>query len=67
MIEKPKEMFLAGDIDKSNKFSPEDMLNDLRIYVENNELKADDIPNLSHIKSCITRFNQYHKTRRQKR
>jgi len=37
------------------------MLNNLRTCVENNELKADDIPTLSQIKSWITRFNQYHK------
>ena len=53
-------MFLAGNIEKSNKFSPEDMLKSLKVDVENNELEIDNIPT-HQIKSWITRFNQYHK------
>ena len=61
VVEKLKEMFLAGNIDKSNKFSPEDMLNNLKTSVEDCELETDNIPTLPQIKSWITRFNQYHK------
>ena len=61
VVEKLKEMFLAGNIDKSNKFSPEDMLNNLKTCVEDCELETDNIPTLPQIKSWITRFNQYHK------
>ncbi|CAJ0889026.1 5620_t:CDS:2 [Entrophospora sp. SA101] len=39
-IEKLKEMFLAGNIEKSNKFSPEDMLKQLEKHAENNEIKS---------------------------
>jgi hypothetical protein len=56
-------MFLAGNIEKSNKFSPEDMLKNLNQCVENDELEASNIPTLQQIKSWITRFNQYHKKR----
>ena len=61
VIEKLKEMFLAGNMEKSNKFSPEDMLKSLKVDVENNELEIDNIPTPHQIKSWITRFNQYHK------
>ena len=40
VIEKLKGMFLAGNIEKSNKFSPED----LNRCVENDELEASHIP-----------------------
>jgi hypothetical protein len=63
VIEKLKGMFLAGNIEKSNKFSPEDMLKNLNQCVENDELEASNIPTLQQIKSWITRFNQYHKKR----
>lgn len=61
VVEKLKEMFLAGNIEKSNKFSPEDMLKNLNICVENNELETDNIPSHQQIKSWISRFNQHHK------
>ena len=31
------------------------------MHVENNEVKADNIPSLQQIKSWISRFNQHHK------
>ena len=39
-----KEMSLTGNIKKSNKFSPEDMLNNLKVHVKNNELEIDGLP-----------------------
>jgi hypothetical protein len=61
VIEKLKEMFLAGNIEKSNKFSPEDMLKNLQKNAENNDIEVDSIPSLQQIKSWISRFNQQHK------
>ena len=61
VIEKLKEMFLIGNIEKNNKFSPEDMLKNLQSCAENYEIEADNIPSLQQIKSWITRFNQHHK------
>jgi hypothetical protein len=49
VIEKLKEMFLAGNMEKSNKFSPEDMLKSLKVDVENNELEIDNIPTLTKL------------------
>ena len=42
VIEKLKEMFLAGNMEKSNKFS-------LKVDVENNELEIDNIPTLTKL------------------
>ena len=49
VIEKLKEMFLAGNMEKSNKFSPEDMLKSLKVDVENNELEIDNISTLTKL------------------
>ncbi len=48
-------------MENNNKYSPEDMLKNLKVHVENNELEVDNVPTLQQIKSWITRFNQYHK------
>lgn len=61
IIERLKSMFLAGEIEKSNKYSPEDMLKELQRLAESNELEAENIPSLSQIKSWISRFSQKHK------
>ena len=53
VVEKLKEMFLAGNLEKSNKFSPEDMLKNLKVHIENNELETNNIPTLQQIKSLI--------------
>jgi len=47
-------MFLAGNIEKSKKYLPEDMLKRLQKLVENNELEAENIPSLQQIKSWIS-------------
>ena len=57
VIEQLKSMFLASNIEKSKKYSPEDMLKKLQKLVENNELKAKNIPSLQQIKSWITQFS----------
>lgn len=54
-------MFLTGNIEKNNKFSPEDMLKNLQLCAENYEIEADNIPSLQQIKSWISKFNKYHK------
>jgi len=46
VIEILKEMFLTGNIEKNNKFSPEDMLKNLQLCAENYEIEADNIPSL---------------------
>jgi hypothetical protein len=61
IIERLKSMFLAGNIEKSKKYSAEDMLKELQRLVENNELEADNILSLQQIKSWISRFSQHHK------
>jgi hypothetical protein len=61
VVEKLKEMFLAGNIEKNQKLSAENMLRNLQLYAENNEIEFNNIPSLQQIKSWITRFNQYHK------
>ena len=55
-------MFLTGNIEKNNKFSPEDMLKNLQLCAENYGIEVDNnIPFLQQIKSWISKFNQYHK------
>ena len=54
VIERLKSMFLAGNIEKSKKYLPEDMLKRLQKLVENNELEAENIPSLQQIKSWIS-------------
>ena len=54
-------MFLAGNIEKSKKYSPEDMLKELQRLVETGELEAESVPSLQQIKSWISRFSQRHK------
>jgi len=54
-------MFLTGNIEKNNKFSPEDMLKNLQLCAENYGIEVDNIPSLQQIKSWISKFNQYHK------
>jgi hypothetical protein len=61
VVERLKEMFLAGNKEKSKKFSPEDMFKNLQVRAENNEIEVGNIPSLKQITSWIFRFNQYHK------
>ncbi|CAH1770051.1 3938_t:CDS:1, partial [Entrophospora sp. SA101] len=49
-IEQLKIMFLAGNIEKSKKYSPEDMLKELQRLVETDELEAENNPFLQHHK-----------------
>jgi len=43
-------MFLTGNIEKNNKFSPEDMLKNLQLCAENYGIEVDNIPSLQQIK-----------------
>jgi len=61
VVEKLKEMFIEGNIKKNKKLSPEQMLDQLNILVENNFLTKEKIPTLLQIKSWIGRFNQQYK------
>ena len=61
VIEILKEMFLTGNIEKNNKFSPKDMLKNLQLCAKNYEIEADNIPSLQQIKPWVSKFNQYHK------
>jgi hypothetical protein len=54
-------MFLAGNMEKSKKYSPEDMLKELQRLIKTNELEAENIPSLQQIKSWVSRFSQHHK------
>jgi len=61
VVERLKAMFLAGDIEKSEKYTAKDMLKELQRLVENNELEAENILSLSQVKSWISRLGQQHK------
>jgi hypothetical protein len=50
-------MFIEGNIEKNKKLSPEQMLDQLNILVENDFLTKEKIPTLLQIKSWIGRFN----------
>ena len=54
-------MFIEGNIEKNKKLSPEQMLDQLNVLVENDFLTKEKIPTLSQIKSWIGRFNQQYK------
>jgi hypothetical protein len=54
-------MFIEGNIEKNKKLSPEQMLDQLNILVENDFLTKEKIPTLLQIKSWIGRFNQQYK------
>jgi hypothetical protein len=54
-------MFIEGNIEKNKKLSPEQMLDQLNILVENDLLTKEKIPTLLQIKSWIGRFNQQYK------
>ena len=61
IVGKLKEMFLAGNKEKNEKSSAENMLRNLQLYAENNEIESDNIPSPQQIKSWISRFNQFYK------
>ena len=61
VVERLKEMFIRGNIDKNVKLSAEDMLKNIQILVNNNEIENENIPKIEQIRSWIGRFNQQYK------
>ena len=59
IIERLKSMFLAGNIEKSKKYSPEDMLKELQRLVETDELEAENNPSLQHHKRQVVENTSY--------
>ena len=53
--------FLSGNVDKTNRFTPDSMLVDLKKRVETGELEMDEIPTIKTIENWVTRFGQQHK------
>ena len=51
VVERLKEMFLRGNIDKNVKLSAEDMLKNIQILVNNNEIENENIPKIEQIRS----------------
>ena len=52
--------FLAGDIDKSEKYTAQEMHNELKGLVEEGILEEEEIPKVSTIGNWITRYTQTH-------
>src|SRR6185369_4671070 len=52
--------FLAGDINKSEKYTAQEMYNELKEPVEEGILEAEEIPKVSTIGNWITRYAQAH-------
>ena len=50
--------FLAGDINKSEKYTAQEMHNELKELVEEGMLEAEEIPKVSTISNWITRYAQ---------
>lgn len=53
--------FLSGNVDKTNRFTAETMLEDLKQRVETGELNLSDLPKIKTIENWINRFSREHK------
>ena len=53
--------FLAGDVDKSERYTAQEMYNELKELVEEGILEAEEIPKVSTIGNWITRYAQAHR------
>jgi hypothetical protein len=51
-----EQCFLAGNIDKSCRMSAQEMLDYLKLKMEEGEIESSDLPKLSTIQGWITRF-----------
>ena len=51
-----EQFFLAGNIDKSYRMNAQDMLDVLKLKVEEGEIENSDLPKLSTIQGWITRY-----------
>ena len=52
-----EQCFLTGNIDKSYRMSPQEMLDVLKSKVEEGEIENSDLPKLSTIQGWITRYS----------
>lgn len=53
--------FLAGDVDKSEKYTAQEMYNELKELVKEGILEEEEIPKVSTIGNWITRYAQAHR------
>jgi hypothetical protein len=53
--------FLAGDINKSEKYTAQEMHNELKGLVEEGVLEEEEIPKVSTISNWIARYAQAHR------
>ncbi|POG64528.1 hypothetical protein GLOIN_2v1674232 [Rhizophagus irregularis DAOM 181602=DAOM 197198] len=53
--------FLAGDINKSEKYTAQEMHNELKGLVEEGVLEEEEIPKISTISNWISRYAQTHR------
>jgi hypothetical protein len=53
--------FLAGNLDKSNRYSAQEMWNELTKLVKEGSLEENDIPKVSTIQNWIARYAAQHK------
>jgi|ERR1043165_362088 hypothetical protein len=53
--------FLAGDVDKSERYTAQEMYNELKELVEKGILEKEAIPKVSTIGNWITRYAQAHR------
>lgn len=51
-----EQCFLTGNIDKSYRMNAQDMLDVLKLKVEEGEIEISDLPKLSTIQGWITRY-----------
>ncbi|CAJ0627836.1 10370_t:CDS:2, partial [Entrophospora sp. SA101] len=55
-VQKYEQCFLAGNIDKGCRMSAQEMLDYLKLKMEEGEIESSDLPKLSTIQEWITRF-----------
>ena len=58
--------FLAGDINKSEKYTAQEMYNELKELAEEGILEEEEIPKVSTISNWITRYAQAHRKEKAK-
>jgi hypothetical protein len=61
VVELLKTFFHTGDACKSERYTPKEMLEELKKNVEIGELEVIDIPKLSTIENWISRYSRQHK------
>jgi hypothetical protein len=61
VVELLKIFFHTGDVHKSERYTPKEMLEELKKNVEIGELEITDVPRLSTIENWISRYSRQHK------